>query len=387
MNDFAVAYVAEGKLYLHAQEAKLIESPFVDGLLERASRERDRNDWKTESMGWNSRSFAPMLGRPPRAELRRIQFTGVAGGAGRSEMFYAIDTDYVGALFQYDHEGYERRIFHRNQFRARDLSRHPESGRLAFSTPEPDGTCHLAMMEGDGKRFKGITEGDCRDESPSWVPGEADTLVFQSAGLARNPQGFYLGLGPYGLYKLNFESGEMTTLIEDDHFDLLLPRMGSDGTLYFLRRPFEGRRKVSPWQVALDLLLFPVRLVRAIAHFLNFFSLMFTRKPLMTSGGPPEAQPDSRSMMLWGKIIDGEKLLRQQANNPDRGLVPKSWQLVKRSKDGTDSTLAEGVVSYDLRDGTIIYTDGTGVYALSEQGDRQKLTQGKLVERVAIVPK
>ena len=48
-------------------------------------------------------------------------------------------------------------------------------------------------------------------------------------------------------------------------------------------------------------------LVWAIMGFLNFFSMMFANKPLMTAGGPKREGPNPRHVMLWGKMIDAEK--------------------------------------------------------------------------------
>ncbi len=49
-----IAYIAEGKLYLKRgeQAPELIESPFVQQMLDRAARARQRHDWKNEGMAW-----------------------------------------------------------------------------------------------------------------------------------------------------------------------------------------------------------------------------------------------------------------------------------------------------------------------------------------------
>src|SRR5947209_5720561 len=145
----AIAYVAEGRLYTQrpGEPAKLLDSAFVQTILDRVERNRQRNEWKSEGMAWQIAQSAGarrggMLGMPSMpAEVRRIRFSGVTAGASGAQLLYAIDTDYVGGLFHYDlSDGSERRLYHRNQFRASDLSHHPKDSTLAFTVQQPDGT-------------------------------------------------------------------------------------------------------------------------------------------------------------------------------------------------------------------------------------------------------
>jgi len=214
----------------------------------------------------------------------------------------------------------------------------------------------------------------------------AKTLVFQSAGVGRDQHGFRASLSTYAIMKMDVESGTMETLIEEDASDVLLPRMAADGKLWFIRRPYEPMgASISPWKVGLDLLLFPIRLVRALVHFLDFFSLMFSRKPLITSGGPPREGPDQRYMMLFGKVIDAKKA-QDSKKGESQALVPGTWQLIKRSPGGNEEVIAKRVLAYDLcTDGGVIYTDGSSIYHRSVHGDTNQVAQGKMIERVAVL--
>jgi hypothetical protein len=144
----------------------------------------------------------------------------------------------------------------------------------------------------------------------------------------------------------------------------------------------------SPLKVLADILLFPFRLALAILHFLNFFSIMFSRKPLITAGGPRKEGPDTRTMMLWGKVIDAERALRDSNKSGAGGgksLVPKTWELVRRSPDGAEWVAARGVVSFDLcANGALVYTDGSGVYHLTPDGKPTPLCDGTLIEHVTL---
>jgi hypothetical protein len=388
-----IAYIAEGKLYTQTPEtaAKLIESPFVQGILDRVERDRERGEWKSQGMAWNLGSqmrmpFGP-VGLP--ADRRRIRFSGVTSAGDGKQLLYSLDTDHVGGLFQYElADGYERRLYHRQQLRINDIARHRMDGTLVFSMLAEDGTAHIGMMGAEGKGFKSITAGDAVDEAPSWVIGEstAKTVVFQSAGVGRDPNGFRTSLSTYALMKLDVESGKMETLIEEDASDALLPRMTAEGDLWFIRRPYETAAvQISPWKLALDMLLFPIRLAGAIVHFLDFFSLMFQRKPLISAGGPPREGADQRYMMLWGKLIDARKA-QDSKKGDSQALVPASWQLIKRSPSGNEETIAKRVLAYDLcGDGSVVYTDGSTIYHRAVHGETNQVAQGKLIERVAVL--
>jgi hypothetical protein len=387
------AYLAEGKLYLHdgnpSAEPRLVESPFVQSILDRVERSRERNEWKNQGGSWLV-GAGGMAGLPgvggPAAETRRIRFTGVApGGAG--SLLYALDTDHVGGLFRRDlAEDHEQRLIHRQQFRARDVTRRTSDGTLALSLHKDDGTAHLAVMSAEGRGLKQVTEGDAVDEAPSWSD-DGRTLLFQSAGIGRNAAGVMIALGPYAVQELDLDAGRVTTLVEDDGHDHLLPRRAA-GATYYVRRPYQpGGQPVSALRVAADVLLFPFRLARAVVHFLNFISIMFARKPLMTAGGPPNEGPDQRYVMLWGKMIDAEKVLKRGRRAGGDALVPKDWQLIRRETTGAEHVLAQGVVAFDVAaDGGLIYTNGSRVFQLDPgNATPRELVRGRLIDRVAYV--
>ncbi len=68
----------------------------------------------------------------------------------------------------------------------------------------------------------------------------------------------------------------------------------------------------------------------------------------------------------------------------DVPLVPKTWELVRRSPDEErEEVLAAGVLSYDLcPDGSVVYADGSAVYHLGPDKVPTRICRGKLIERV-----
>lgn len=385
-----VLYLAQGQLFIKedGKNAEPIESHFALKAMERDERDRQRNAWKQrggiwQRMGIEMPFMAQAMMGPQVAQQRRINFGSVTRGEAPGQLLYVLHTGQLSGLFHYDFSNdEERRLLHRNDFEVHDLARHPLKPLLACSASYEDGTVHIVVGDGDGRRLRQVTEGDAMDQAPSWVPCDSQQLVYQSAGIGRNAQGFFTGLGPYRIERLDLDKGDLDTLVEDDGHDHLLPRMLADGTLYFIRRPYNANPRPKLGQLLLDIAAFPWRLLRAIFHYLDFFSMIYSGKPLTSAGGPKREGPDQRYLMLWGRWIDVQQAERRARQKGDAGLVPRDWELVHRRGGGAEEVLAKGVLSYDLcDDGTIVYSDGRRVRHLTPQGDRE-LFQAAMIEKV-----
>lgn len=385
------SYLADGKLFLVRpnSQPEPIESQFVRGIEDRRAQERERNAFRAKGMMWNFNQAPPgidpgMLGQM-QGDGRPVQFTAMSRGAADHEMYYALQTEAVGGLFLLDtKENYERRLVHRQGLDVRDLARNGETGELACSLRTPEGAAHLGVMNAEGGGLREVTGGDSVDEAPAWLPSRKRTLVYQSAGIGREENGAIFGLGPYAVCQLDLESGALTTLISHEAFDCLSPRTGPDGSLYFIRRPYQLRPGASPLKLGLDVVLFPFRMARALVHFCNAFSMMFARKPLLTAGGPKREGPDKRAMMLWGRWVEVDKKLRYAKPEADPPMVPSDWHLVRRAPDGGESELANHVIAFDVAaSGDVLYTNGSAVYALAEGQPPRRVARARFVERVS----
>jgi hypothetical protein len=378
-----IAYLSQGKLFLRreGEEPLQVESAYGVDLLETLAATRQKREWKAKSEV--GRMMAGRSWGDVDPAVRRIHISGITRGDAPGTVLYALDTDMVGGLFRYDvAQDHEQRLFHDHQFRIRHLSRHPERPEVAFTLYSEDGTSGIALMQANGTGLQTLTEGDSLDEAPSWA--SPSRLVFQSAGIGRSAQGHPVGLGPYAVQQLDLEREELETLLEDPKKDFLLPRVAADGALHFIRRPYQPLRAPGVLSLLKDVLLLPVRLVWALIGFLNFFSLMFSGKPLSTAGGPKQ-EVESRRMMLWGKLIDAEQAERAAKKGRTVPLVPDDWELVRRTPAGEETLLARNVASYDLAgDGSVVFTDGSRVYHAVPGGERRQLCTGKLIEHVSV---
>ncbi len=374
-----IAFVADGVLYRLApdQSPQRLESPFALEVRGRAQQIQRRHAWKSEGRGamFMSRGllWGPSGNDPQRLQIR---ITDVARGTAQGELLYAMNAEGRTALCRLRVEdGVERRLLHGSERRIADLAVAPGGAEVACSVAHPDGSASLAVMAPDATDLVEVTEGEVRDAAPAWAPGAGRRLVYESAGVGRDAQGRFVGLGPSSIHAIELDRGEIQELASDPARDLVRPRLAADGSLFYVSRPYAAVERPSAWRVALDLLLLPVRLLYAVFQFLSFFTARYTGRPLTTAGGPKRRGADARRMQVWSNLIEAEEAAGGEESSP---ATPRSWQLVRRGPDGRTETVAASVLCYDVDgEGRVVYTTGSAIHLVLADGTRRRLlTQG-----------
>ena len=383
--EYTLAFISDGKLFYQApgKDIREVQSPHVQGVMERMQQRQQLHGWK-EGTSFGT-SFSGYEGQTP-SDAVRIQATS-AQFVTRDRMLYVLRDESFGGLFEYNFiEEREKRLIHKQYLALDDLSIHDDGKRLLCAQHAQNGAANIVMMDVTGDNLRELTSGDTVDAAPAWVPGQADSVLFQSSGLARSEAGFVVAQGPASIQMADTSTGLLTTILEDPRRDFLQPRVGPDGYLYYIRRPYEAP-KYGVGSAVVDTLLFPFRLLRALFHYLNFFSLMYSRKPLTTASGPA-VRADLKDILIRGKRLDAEAAMRSHSRlNGVPSLVPASWQLVCRSPQGQDYVLASHVASFDIAyDGTVLFSNGYGVFALDGAGRPKILLKDKLILDVIVAP-
>jgi hypothetical protein len=258
-------------------------------------------------------------------------------------------------------------------------------GAVACSVRNPFGTSNIAVRLNDESGFSEVTEGDSLDAALRWVPGKDRCLIFQSAGVGRDRNGNFAGVGPFSIQELHIVNGELTTIEEDPRFDFLTPQKDASGALYYISRPYRTGRELHPLTMLKDTVLFPFRLAHAIFHYLQVFSMMYTGKKLTSAGGARSREMDLKEMMIWGNRISAAH--GQSASDEASDLVPKTWRLFRQQPGCDPELVASGVVAYDLApDGTIVYSNGAAIFAVDASGKTERIHVERLIEQVAVLP-
>jgi hypothetical protein len=374
------AFLSNGLLFQRVDgEVKQVHSAYVQEAVARRERTRDRHSWKEGTSfqigaGGRNRSFEP--------GDRPIQATSAVFEPG-GDLLYFLKDENVGGIFRLEKSsGRELRVVLKQNLHLSDLSLSADGANLAACSHHSGGIANIILVKSDGSSFREVTGGDTVDSAPAWIPGAPNRLLFQSAGLARDTNGYIIAQGHASIQKLDMDSGSVTPILDEPAFDFLKPRVCPAGNLHFIRRPYEAP-SYGMGSVLTDTLFFPFRLVRAVFHYLNFFSLMYSRKPLTSASGPA-LNADIKDILLQGRRVDAEKAMRSARTVQGvPSLVPDNWELVRRDTNGNEKVLATNVASYDISpDGTVVYSNGRGVFMLERDGKSKLALTDELVADV-----
>lgn len=378
----AFAFLSNGLIFYreHGGEIQQLQSPYAQESSDRRERARERHSWK-QGTSFNIAAGGGMR-RFDQADKPLLATSVVFQASG--SLLYFLKDEGVGGLFRRDAaSGQETRVLLKQNLHLGDMALSPDGTKLAVASQQSGGIGNIAVMNCDGGGLRDVTGGDTVDSAPAWIPGEANQLLFQSSGLARDSQGYVVAQGHASIQILDMASGTISPVLDDPRFDFLKPRVCPAGNLHFIRRPYEAPQ-YGAQSVFMDTLLFPFRLLRAVFHYLNFFSLMYSRKPLTSASGPM-LEADLKNILLQGRRIDAEKAVRTaRAVNGVPSLVPNDWELVSRNTKGAEQILATNVASYDISpDGTVVYSNGRGVFMLEKDGSSRLALKDALVAEVA----
>ena len=225
-------HIAKGELWLRGAadgRARTIESPFAREVVERDAQSRRTSSWKhaprdepsgaiPTSMLWGKGGAGAPLA-PPR-------FLFVRPSGQDNVLYYMLAVGGSVGLFRHHlDEGREVRLFHRHDFRSLGFDYGAAADRIVIARANDDHTAHLEIYDAEGTCKGSVTGGDCVDAAPSFVPGEKSQVVFQSAGVARRPEGHVVAIGHSVVNRLDFATGKLATLIDDPRFDHVAPRV------------------------------------------------------------------------------------------------------------------------------------------------------------------
>jgi len=257
-------------------------------------------------------------------------------------------------------EDREIRVLHRDSFWLESLDRHPKEDLYAMSIQQETGAVRVSTSEGQIRPISSVSGGFTRDQMPSWARDNSKRLLFQSAQIGKN----------------------------------------EDGWLYYIRRPWKLNqpRQQSPLEFLKDVVLFPYRVCRTIVFFFNFVSVMFSGRPLANSMDfdVKPANQKQQFLSLWGQALDTRKAINKKTKKFVRPLVPADWELCRdtlahaQKGDSADAsekreTLVGNVMCFDIDDGgKVVYSDGTRVYYL-DGGKSVELVSGSLIQSVTVI--
>jgi hypothetical protein len=378
-------YVAQGKIHLKepGKPARQIESKFGQSLVDRNSQIQRRNSWKTQGTGAKFMSGSLLWGRQSEeGDEIPVVVNAISRGTEPDEVLYSLSTHEIGGVFSLRGAD-EKRLLHTADFRVGHLSVHRPENKIACAVRTKGGS-HIAVMQGDGREFTDVTQGDSLDLNPNWVPSTAGQVIFQSSGIARNAGGVNVGVSPTRVEQVDIVSGEVTTLLADERFDYLNPAMDTAGNLFCIRKPYiSPRQSFNPLRAALDLVLLPFRLLYAVFQFANFFTMRYTGNTLVSSGNMRQREADLRQMMIMDNLYHATRAPGAFLNPQKQWKAPRSWELIRRTGVGEIDVLERSVLTFDLlENGSVLFSDGRRIVLRDSNGAKKELLKDEFISQV-----
>jgi hypothetical protein len=246
---------------------------------------------------------------------------------------------------------------------------------------------HIAVFDIKTGHYRIITEGDSLEEYPSYS-NDGGKIYFSSAGFAVGADGVPVGIGPYGILCYHNKTESMEELLASDKFDYIAPKEDRDGNMLFIKRPYKNAMNDNG-NILLDILMFPVRIFKAIGGMLNFFSIALGGESLRSgkqAGRDTKSkQMSEKDLFFDGNVINAEEMLKENERRGEKfpGLIPHSWELTRFGKDGNQVCLKKGVMDYTVcENGDIVYSNGSAVIRLLKDGGEQLIEKCRMANNL-----
>lgn len=239
----------------------------------------------------------------------------------------------------------------------------------------------LDVKKGD---FVSITDGESKDENPSFSKTRAGVIYYNSYATGRDSHGEFVEYAPSVIYEYNINNLELKEIKADNKYSYIKPIEDKNGDIYCIKKPAKEKEKRN---VFLEILLIPYHIIMAIVNFIQLFAVIFNGKTLTGKGDNPAKgrKTDSRKMVIKGNIIEVDKEIEKNKKFKDKDLsfIPHSWKLVKICGN-QEIEIKSGICDFCLTENAVICTNGKKIFRIKED-KCEKVYEGDLILNVASV--
>lgn len=372
------------------------DSAYITNYRETVLRDCKNKEWKKKS---DAMLYDDFFSGDQRVD---VELLSISPTTEANRLIYAFSVnESAGIYYKYtdDEKKTEAHILSSNDVTFRDVVVNCR-GEIAGVVQSSPLTSDIAIFSKDGGDYKCVTGGDSLDEHPFF--GKNGDVYFNSYGVGRNLDNEFVQYAPSEILKLNVHSRQIDTLLSDGKNSYIKPVFDKEGNLYCIRKPGDDKEKSN---LFLNILLVPVRIVEALVGFVSLFVTIFAGKPLVDGkgknslGGSAAKNADGKKTFVNNHMLNVEKELKRNAKDGDGGFIPRSWKLVKISKNGDDFgkeylpsaavELASGVADFCLLDengeSLFLYTNGKKVFSLTEKGEKKKLFNAEFCVKLGVL--
>ncbi|MDD6097948.1 MAG: hypothetical protein PUB66_04390 [Oscillospiraceae bacterium] len=372
-----IIYISDNKIY-KCTDGKITElsSERAQHYKSTVSEIRRNKEWKHSGTGAQFMGTAAPSGN----ESIFVSINGIADdGTG---LVYSIQLGEMGGIYRKNPDKPEAAEEHIFTGMNRDIgSISIKNGKIAACS-----NGHLSIFDMKGN-FEDITDGDSIESQPCWSADD-DRIFCSTAGIARNQYGAPAAYSPRSIMAVDLNAGSMEELFADEKYDFLRPSNDSSGNFYCIRQPYKVAEEKNPlWK---DVLLFPVRIIKALLGFLNAFSVLFGGESLRSGrkqGDVKTKEKSDRELFFEGRLLEAEKNEKENTAKGEKnpGIFPLSRVLVRIAPDGTETVLKRGVMDYAvLPDGSIICSNGRSLLHITDSGE-ELIAKAKMAQNICVL--
>ncbi len=372
-----IIYISDNKIY-KCTDGKITElsSERAQHYKSTVSEIRRNKEWKHSGTGAQFMGTAAPSGN----ESIFVSINGIADdGTG---LVYSIQLGEMGGIYRKNPDKPEAAEEHIFTGMNRDIgSISIKNGKIAACS-----NGHLSIFDMKGN-FEDITDGDSIESQPCWSADD-DRIFCSTAGIARNQYGAPAAYSPRSIMAVDLNAGSMEELFADEKYDFLRPSNDSSGNFYCIRQPYKVAEEKNPlWK---DVLLFPVRIIKALLGFLNAFSVLFGGESLRSGrkqGDVKTKEKSDRELFFEGRLLEAEKNEKENTAKGEKnpGIFPLSRVLVRIAPDGTETVLKRGVMDYAvLPDGSIICSNGRSLLHITDSGE-ELIAKAKMAQNICFL--
>ena len=361
-------------------------SQYIADYRERMRRMVKNKEWKHSGMGAMFRGDT-MSEVGMDSETRVDAYINSVHAAGEDKVLYTFTVNQTSGVIEKTlsaKKDGERFILHTNDGELLSSDYNVTDGKFVAELKRGEISSDLVLLDTERGEYVSITDGDSRDENPSFSKKRPGVILYDSLAAGRNARGEFVEYAPAAVYEYDLNTLDLKEIRASEKYSYIKPVEDENGDIYCIRKPAKERERHNP---VVEILLIPYRLLMAIVNFIQIFVVFFTGKT-MTGGGNNPAKgrdTDSRQMIIRGNVIEVDKEIARNKKFKDKDLafIPASWKLV-RIRGGEEEEMKSGICDFSLAEGGVVCTNGRKVFFLKE-GKSEKIAEGELVLNVATV--
>lgn len=361
-------------------------SQYIADYRERMRRMVKNKEWKHSGMGAVFRGDT-MSEVGMDSETRVDAYINSVHAAGEDKVLYTFTVNQTSGVIEKTlsaKKDGERFILHTNDGELLSSDYNVTDGKFVAELRRGEISSDLVLLDTERGDYVSITDGDSRDENPSFSKKRPGVVLYDSLAAGRNARGEFVEYAPAAVYEYDLNTLDLKEIRASEKYSYIKPVEDENGDIYCIRKPAKERERHNP---VVEILLIPYRLLMAIVNFIQIFVVFFTGKT-MTGGGNNPAKgrdTDSRQMIIRGNVIEVDKEVARNKKFKDKDLafIPASWKLV-RIRGGEEEEMKSGICDFSLAEDGVVCTNGRKVFFLKE-GKSEKIAEGELVLNVSTV--